>query len=1533
MAYINGNKPIVTNGLVYALDFGNTKSYVSGSNRAVSLAYNPPTTVVTGSTASLPVNPGVPAYSLGILSFTGSQFIQRTSSFSFLTQNNSFTLSYVALSRTEGTIVSQRTSDAVFNIQIAPTQSQIGFYYDNQSHSRLYTFPSSSNLRYFTYRFDSGSFDFFINGVPVTSSNPNAPIQNYEDLNTLYIGMQTGETRGMSGSLANFYVYNRALTADEIYSNYSVFAGRFGMPMVPKPYSIDEDLYQYIQTSGIADSNTQTALSTFISGLKSNGLWNKFIAIYPFLGSTTSSQALNLKEPGPYSVSYTGSWTAGSSGSTGTPTSTISLGVAPTTLYSDFRSSSAHLTYLSYDLPQTSSYLVGAVSYMSASGGDIIFSGSRTYHVFTASATFSAFQQGAVEILAIGGGGSAQGLQSGGGGAGGVVYQTTFTLPSGSSIVTVGTGGLGVSGSYDGTFNPGQNTTIGTITAFGGGAGRQGATSSGGSSGGSGVSYNVYGNAVLGQGNRGGIPINISDGSGGGGAGQPGKSALVLNGAGGSGSYYPQFAFLNYGSPAGWFAGGGGGGAGGGVGGTNTAGGKGGIGGGGDGGYSFFSNGGTGSANTGGGGGGVWFTISGAGGSGIVIISYPTTPTSSFALKITETSLTGSLNSPETSAITASGNIGLVTVSRKQAGILSLHKNTVSASFGTSGDFLPFPNLYLNAANNAGTASGITPSTIAFASVGAGLTTTEVATYHNLIGQLQANLKRQNTLLDNYSGAAAAYSLRRIGPSNYFGPAIRVRRDSDNTLRDIGFTSDGQLDTVGLLDFVGVTGSGFVNTWYDQSGNGRDATQATSANQPRVILSGSIDLLNKKPAISYKAGRNDNLSFTSIPFVRSVFWVTNPFTTGVSDSTSFLLGDQTDYSFAGFNNQYFHGSYGNGNLFKNGQSISIVANRTNSQELISFHNITTTTATSGAPRAGQITRDRSINGRSLENPIQELIIYTTDQSSTRTSIETAQNNNYKIYGSATASFDPDYSAFISATGITQPTQSAALETLVSDLKSYGLWNKMKAIYPMITDKNNRFAYSQELNTEWNPVNTVVATNNVTAPDGTLTAERLTETTSSITTYTVTNNGASAYTINGSDNPTLTLERGKTYQFNISATGHPFFIMTGSGAYTAGGQYDVGVTGQGTQSGTLTFVVPDAAPSTLAYVCQVHSSMGGTINVINNTDTHYIYQTIADGLVTGSEYVASIYGRFLNRPWIAMETNTGAKAWFNIQTGITGSLTGSNATITAVSGGWYRCALYFTSSVASGPQNIQYNLADANGNLSYAGVAGTGSYLWGAQFENGNVLGPYRATTATGFTTGSMLDQMKYNLKNTGSFSGSYFGGLNPGYSGNKPNGVSGYIDTGLNVNTVLTLNSTHLAYYSRTNVPGGSIAVEMGVTGTHSTYLLYNYLGIGYSGINGGQSGRPSAASPTTGFLVGSRISSTEEKYYTNNISQTFTNTSTGKENKNIFLMAFNNVGAQSYSTKECAFATIGDGLTDYEAKALYWIVQKYQTTLGRQVY
>jgi hypothetical protein len=104
-------------------------------------------------------------------------------------------------------------------------------------------------------------------------------------------------------------------------------------------------------------------------------------------------------------------------------------------------------------------------------------------------------------------------------------------------------------------------------------------------------------------------------------------------------------------------------------------------------------------------------------------------------------------------------------------------------------------------------------------------------------------------LLDLYSGAAAAYSLRKLREI-YFGAAIRVRRSSDNAEADIGFNVNDELDTIALLAFCGA-GDGFVKTWYDQSGNGYDATQTTAANQPQIVNGGSVITDNGKPCISY----------------------------------------------------------------------------------------------------------------------------------------------------------------------------------------------------------------------------------------------------------------------------------------------------------------------------------------------------------------------------------------------------------------------------------------------------------------------------------------------------------------------------------------------------------------------------------------------------------------------------------------------------------------------------------------------------------
>ena len=107
-------------------------------------------------------------------------------------------------------------------------------------------------------------------------------------------------------------------------------------------------------------------------------------------------------------------------------------------------------------------------------------------------------------------------------------------------------------------------------------------------------------------------------------------------------------------------------------------------------------------------------------------------------------------------------------------------------------------------------------------------------------------------------------------------------------------------------------------------------------------------------------------------------------------------------------------------------------------------------------------------------------------------------------------------------------------------------------------------------------------------------------------YTVTNNGAGAYTFSGAakgDNPNLgPFYRGGTYTINITATGHPLYFTTDNGTNFASGsyfgEYTDGVTGSRTESGTITFTVPSDAPDTLYYQCGNHSAMRGAITVKN-----------------------------------------------------------------------------------------------------------------------------------------------------------------------------------------------------------------------------------------------------------------------------------------------------------------------------------------------
>ena len=103
-------------------------------------------------------------------------------------------------------------------------------------------------------------------------------------------------------------------------------------------------------------------------------------------------------------------------------------------------------------------------------------------------------------------------------------------------------------------------------------------------------------------------------------------------------------------------------------------------------------------------------------------------------------------------------------------------------------------------------------------------------------------------------------------------------------------------------------------------------------------------------------------------------------------------------------------------------------------------------------------------------------------------------------------------------------------------------------------------------------------------------------------WAVVNNSNNHYSFTGpgglssSDDPTIYLARGQTYEFNVNASGHPFHIQTSSGAYNSSNLYTTGVTNPGAAVGVIKFAVRFSAPNTLYYVCQNHSNMAGTIVV-------------------------------------------------------------------------------------------------------------------------------------------------------------------------------------------------------------------------------------------------------------------------------------------------------------------------------------------------
>ena len=348
----------------------------------------------------------------------------------------------------------------------------------------------------------------------------------------------------------------------------------------------------------------------------------------------------------------------------------------------------------------------------------------------------------------------------------------------------------------------------------------------------------------------------------------------------------------------------------------------------------------------------------------------------------------------------------------------SLFVNNTKTSFGQTSTGLSNYKIPLGALSNAGTYQSYSIRESAFASIGDGLTDAEALAFYTAIQKYQTTLGRQigtpvlaegqtAGLLETYSGAAAAYSLRKLR-TGYVGNAIRVRRSSDNAEQDIAFDVNGNLDTTSLLAFVG-SGNGFVTTWYDQSGFNNHITQTTAGNQPQIVSSGVVKLLNNKPSIYFDGSSTYFNSSTQTVLSTggggySIFGTAKPSGTS-GPKCLFYIGSASGNNGVGFN---LHNTQPRHYWFANDFDTSQTFSDTNTIYAVSYDGSKRYTAINNVTQSQNATGKNTISPILMVGKLQgygqtfiglqsELIIYDSYKDTSITNIYGSMNSYYSIY--------------------------------------------------------------------------------------------------------------------------------------------------------------------------------------------------------------------------------------------------------------------------------------------------------------------------------------------------------------------------------------------------------------------------------------------------------------------------------------------------------------------------------------------------------
>ena len=138
-------------------------------------------------------------------------------------------------------------------------------------------------------------------------------------------------------------------------------------------------------------------------------------------------------------------------------------------------------------------------------------------------------------------------------------------------------------------------------------------------------------------------------------------------------------------------------------------------------------------------------------------------------------------------------------------------------------------------------------------------------------------------------------------------------------------------------------------------------------------------------------------------------------------------------------------------------------------------------------------------------------------------------------------------------------------------------------------------------------------------------------------------------------------------------------------------------------------------------------------------------------ITGSVFLKKGERRYVR---LRLQTTAGPRAWFDLETGTRTAIdpAASDATITDVGNGWYRCTI--TEANVSTASNVSFQIftqSDSGSQTSYTGDGTSGLYIWGAQVETNSDVGPYVKTEASTATKvdaeplGLLVEESRTNL--------------------------------------------------------------------------------------------------------------------------------------------------------------------------------------------